>query len=160
MGHRANFVVIRNGQAEAYMDQWAALGCVYALDGGPDAACKELAEFKRVDGLLDWAFAEAGYLIDFDEKKAIAFGCAEDLSEFSEDEDDNDAPPRAGEPFTEGGLPLLQHIGRNWKGWTLVWDDHGVDAFAAHLRKRSITDVAVEPDSYPPETEGPIEYQA
>src|SRR5262249_25572438 len=111
--------------------------------------------------LMEWCWAEAGYLIDFDEKKAILFGCAVDEDEFSEDDDDpGDERDPSDTPFTQGGLPLLAHIGRNWKGWTLVWDDHGVDAFAAHLKRRSISDIAAQPDSHTPKTAEAVEYRA
>ena len=35
MGHRANFVIIGNGQAKAYHDSWAALGCLEGHKGAP-----------------------------------------------------------------------------------------------------------------------------
>lgn len=63
-------------------------------------------------------------------------------------------------PFAEGGLAHLEHIGPSWTGWKLIWDGRGVDAFAAHLRQRSISDIAVQPDAHPPETSEAIEYQA
>ena len=161
MGHRANFVVIRDGRATAHYDQWAAMGCTHFLADGPDAACREISSYEQVDELMDWAFAEAGYLLDFDEKTAILFGCAFGLDELGESDEDVDSPTgEAGSPFEEGGLALLRHIAPNWSGWTLVWDDHGVDAFAAHLRRRSIEGIAVQPDSHPPDTADAIEYRA
>lgn len=161
MGHRANFVVIRDGHAKAYYDNWAAMGCIHDLADGPEAACEAISEYEPTDELLDWAFAEGGYLIDFDEKRAIAFGCSVDLDEFADVDDEADEPSREpSSPFEQGGLAFLEHVGPSWAGWTLVWDDHGVDAFAAHLKRRSITDIAVQPDSHPPETSAAIEYQA
>ena len=154
MGHRANFVVIRDGEAKAYYDQWAALGCVFSFAAGPDEACGAVSACEPIDELMEWAFAEGGYLIDFDEKTAIAFGCPADLDEFAEFDEVADSS------FLEGGLPLLQQVAPNWAGWKLVWDDRGVDAFAAHLRRRSIENIAVQPDSHPPDTSGPVEYQA
>ena len=152
MGHRANFVVIRNGEAKAYYDNWAAMGCIFPFAAGPDEACEAVSHYEPTNELMDWAFAEGGYLIDFDEKKAIVFGCPVDLGEFAELDESADLP------FMQGGLPFLQHIGPNWTGWKLIWDDHGVDAFAAHLRRRSIGDIVVQPDSHPPDTSGPIEF--
>jgi hypothetical protein len=161
MGHRANFVVIRNAQAKAYYDQWAGMGCIYSFADGPDEACDAISQFEEADGLLDWAFAEGGYLIDFDEKKAIVFGQPIDLDEFAGSDGDADEQlPESNSPFKQGGLPFLEHIGPSWAGWKLVWDDHGVDAFAAHLRRRNIADIAVEPASHPPDTAEPIEYRA
>ena len=152
MGHRANFVVIRNGEAKAYYDNWAAMGCIFPFAAGPDEACEAVSHYELTNELMDWAFAEGGYLIDFDERKAIVFGCPVDLGEFAELEEGADSA------FLQGGLPFLQHIGPNWTGWKLIWDDHGVDAFAAHLRRRSIGDIVVQPDSHPPDTSGPIEF--
>jgi hypothetical protein len=161
MGHRANFVVIRNGQAKAYYDNWAALGCMHSFAAGPDGACEALSQYEPTDELMDWAFAEGGYLIDFDEKKAIVFGCPVDLDEFTDPDVDADEQfPDSTPAFEEGGLPFLQQIGPNWVSWKLVWDDHGVDAFAAHLRRRSIAGIVVQPDSHPPDTSEAIEYQA
>src|SRR6185436_4644965 len=77
MGHRANFITIRKGGAEAFYDQWAALGCLFAFAAGPDEAVSALKEMEATDELLDWAFAEGGYLLDFDSKSAIAFGYLE-----------------------------------------------------------------------------------
>ncbi|MEM7353169.1 MAG: hypothetical protein AAF657_20410 [Acidobacteriota bacterium] len=74
MGHRANFVVIRNQQATAFYDQWAGLGCIYTFAEGPTKAVACLKATKETDELMDWAFAEGGYLIDFDNKLAMGFG--------------------------------------------------------------------------------------
>jgi hypothetical protein len=153
VGHRANFVVIRNGEARAYYDNWAAMGCIFSFAAGPDEATESVSQYEPTNELMDWASAEGGYLIDFDEKKAIVFGCPVDLDEFAELGEGADSS------FLQGGLAFLQRIGPNWIGWELVWDDHGVDAFAAHLRKRSIGNPTVQPDSHPPETSGPIEFR-
>ena len=92
MGHRANFVVIRGGDARAYFDSWAALGCIHSVADGPEDAAASAAQFEATDELLDWAFMEGGYLVDFDEKTLIVFGLTdEDLAdEFSEFEDDEE----------------------------------------------------------------------
>ena len=120
---------------------------------GPDEATEAVSQYEPTNELMDWAFAEGGYLIDYDEKRALVFGCPVDLDEFAELGEGADSS------FQQGGLPFLQQIGPNWIGWELVWDDHGVDAFAAHLRRRSIGDIAVQPDSHPPDTTGPIEFR-
>ena len=72
MGHRANFVVIRNGEAKAYYDNWAAVGCIFSFAAGPDEACEAVSHYEPTNELMDWAFAEGGYLIDFDEKKRLS----------------------------------------------------------------------------------------
>lgn len=155
MGHRANFVLIRDGRASAYYDQWAALGSTYAFADGAGAAVSAAEMCRTTDKLLDWAFAEAGYLLDFDEKQAIVFGYPGDV-EF-ELEDLGDAPssdaPGAGteinEALEKGPLEFLRLIAPKWPGWLLHWDDRGVDAFAAHLARRGITSPAAQPASHP-----------
>lgn len=161
MGHRANFVVIREGQATAYRDQWAALGCVCTLADGPDAACQAIAEYEPTNELMGWCWAEGGYLVDFDQRNLIVFGDIVELDEFA-DPDGNVNEQLAAElrPFTDSGLPYLRHIAPKWRGWKLVWDDRGVDAFAAHLKQRDIASIKVQPDSHPPDTAKPTEYQA
>ena len=158
MGHRANFVVIRDGQAQAYFDNWAALGCVHALEQGPELALKSLQEAEPATELLDWAFCEGGYLLDFDQKRVIVFGeildeedfldeLADDAEsdaeedEFSDDDADSDERAEA--------LEFLQSLVPHWAGWTLCWDQRGADAFAAHLAERQITSISCEPASHP-----------
>jgi hypothetical protein len=161
MGHRANFVVVRDGHAEAYYDQWAALGCLYAFAAGPEGACEAVAEFEPAEALMDWAFAEGGYLIDFDEKMAIVFGCHFDMDELEDPDGDTGVPSEeADSAWKQGGLPYLEHIAHSWMGWKLVWDECGVDAFAAHLRRRRIDGIAAQPDSHPPDTAKAVEHQA
>jgi hypothetical protein len=159
MGVRANFVIIRNGHAKAYYDQWAAMECLCYFAAGPDEACEVVSQFEPANGLMEWVSAEGGYLIDFDEKKAIVFGCQVEFDEFAgSDASTDDQFRESNSPFEQGELAFLQHVGPRWPGWKLVWDEHGVDAFAAHLRSRNIDDIAIQPDSHPPETPKPIEY--
>ena len=160
MGHRANFVLIRDAKASAYHDQWAALGSTYAFAGGPDEAIAAAEQAEPTDELLDWGFAEAGYLLDFDEKCAIVFGTpepvdfdGEDLGEFGE-EDLSEALSQTSEleaAVLKGPLEFLQFIAGRWPGWLLHWDDRGVDAFSAHLSRRGIHTIATQPDSHPPD---------
>jgi hypothetical protein len=170
MGHRANFVVIRNGNAQAYYDSWAALGCVHCVADGPEDAAASAAEFDPTDELLDWAFMEGGYLIDFDEKVLIVFGLTEDdlddeFSGLDEDDDGRDKveavdatgdESRADENDDDGdewdkeaerasAAGFLQGIAPKWKGWTLRWDQRGADAFAEHLVRRGLTAIRTQP---------------
>ena len=57
MGNRANFVVIKDGSATAFQDQWAALGCTYDFACGLDHAMESLKEYTETTELMDWAFA-------------------------------------------------------------------------------------------------------
>ena len=169
MGHRANFVVIRNGKAQAYYDSWAALGCVHCVADGPDDAAASAAEFDPTDELLDWAFMEGGYLVDFDEKVLIVFGLTEDDlgDEFSEldeeegaddeveviedpagesdDESDDDGDEWDKEAERASAAGFLQGIAPKWKGWTLRWDQRGADAFAEHLARRGLSGIKTQP---------------
>ena len=172
MGHRANYVTIREGEAKAFEDQWGAMGAVYAFADGPEAAVAMIreAECRETDELMDWAFAEGGYLIDFDRKHAIAFGEPTvgdllDLSEeFGELEDSGggDALAEIGavdKAFDDGPLAFLELIAPKWPGWFLCWDDRGVDAFAAWLRDRKLLNIKCQPDSHPEDSKA-VEFQA
>lgn len=150
MGHSANYVAIENGKATAYYDPWAGLMCVCAIDDGPSGCTGLMAVSEVVDELMDWAFAEAGFLVDFDEKRCIVFG----TFEFDDDEDSLDwqdlATCRAfAEHFDKGPVALFDYVAPVWKGWTLEWDDRGVDAFADHFTRRGIATIRTQPPSAP-----------
>src|SRR5262245_54483716 len=133
MGHRANFVLIREGHAAAYYDQWAALGSTYAFAEGPAQATAAAERAHPTTQLLDWAFAEAGFLLDFDEQVAIVFGYPEpvDLGEFADVGGDQVKPVQELDAALERGpLEFLRCIAARWTGWELSWDERGVDAFA------------------------------
>lgn len=159
MGHRANFVVIQDGNATPYHDQWAALGSTWAFAGGPEEALSAAEGSQPTTELLDWAFAEAGYLLDFDEKQAIVFGYPEmydadfegfeDMPDFPEGEVAAMAVTQAA--LQQGPLEFLQAIAARWSGWHLHWDDRGVDAFAAYLSVRGINSIATQQASHPPD---------
>lgn len=128
MGHRANFVLIRNGQARAYYDQWAAMGCVHQFAAGPGAAARAVEVLSDTTELLEWAFAEGGYLIDFDRKEALVFGPSpvefglDDLGEF----EDLVSPEELAEAaYLDQALAsspdsFLQLVQPQWHGWLLT----------------------------------------
>lgn len=159
MGHRANFVVIRSGEARAYYDQWAALGCVFELAPGPEHASRSAEQMTPASELMDWAFAEGGYLIDFDQKHAIVFGepldGEIDLEEFEIlgeiDPAQIEEEMAISRALQNGPLEFLKSIAPRWEGWLLRWDDRGVDAFAEHLDRRGIRTIATQPASHPPD---------
>lgn len=154
MGHRANFVLIRDGTGVAYSDQWAALGCTYAFAGGPADATAAAEAAEPTNELLDWAFAEAGYLLDFDERVAIVFGQPEpiDLDEFAEfGAQGLVAAAELDAAIERGPLEFLKTIAPRWADWQLCWDDRGVDAFAAHLARRGIVSIITQPPKHPAE---------
>jgi hypothetical protein len=86
MGHRANFVIIREGAATAFFDPWGALGCTYLLLEGPAKATAAAQAMEPTEELLDWAFAEAGYLLDHDLQRLITFGYPEGPGEMDPEE--------------------------------------------------------------------------
>ncbi|APR79912.1 Histone protein [Minicystis rosea] len=146
MGHRANYVIIEKGTAKAFMDSWGALGCTYALAEGP-AACRDLATVApTAEELMDWAFAEAGFLLDYDDHQAIFFGVPEPIEDAEEAEFDGTAFLAA---LRLGPAVLFSMVADAWEGWTLVWDDRGVDAFSDALAAKGITSIVCPPRSYP-----------
>ena len=157
MGHRANFVLIRGGKAQAFYDQWAAMGCVHEFATGPDAAAEAVEALEPTTELMDWAFAEGGYLIDFDRKEAIVFGpsAAEfgledlgDLEDFVSPEEIAEASA-LDQALASGPDAFLEAIKPHWQGWLLHWDDRGVDAFAAYLGERGIQSIVTQPPREP-----------
>ena len=158
MGHRSNFVIIRNHAAIAYYDQWAALGAIYTFSAGPAGAVDALVEMRVTDELIEWAFAEGGYLLDLDQKLAIVFGYSCDCEEFGFEFDAETEALNAA--LEESPLKFLQHIAPAWPGWKLIWDDRGVDAFAEYLHGRGITCIQTCPASHPADTPEPVSFQA
>jgi hypothetical protein len=163
MGSRANFVVIRNGKAAAYYDQWAAMGCVYAFADGPDGAVAVLEPMEPCTELMDWAFAEGGYLLDFDEKRAIVFGLPGDDLDLEElegvDPDELAQGSAVHEALLESPSAFLASVAPRWAGWLLRWDDAGVDAFSAHLERRGIDNISTQPKAHPDGTKAFFENQ-
>ena len=136
MGHRANYVLVRDGEAKAFYDQWGALGCIYAFAGGPADAVAITEAAQLTNELLDWAFAEGGYLIDFDKQHAIVFGMPGDPLDPAEFEELEGVDPaefeesaKLDQAFEAGPESFLRSIAPRWSGWRLVWNDRGVDAF-------------------------------
>ena len=152
MGHRANFVLIEKGAAEAFHDQWAALGCTLMLEEGAAKLKREVRQlFEPTTELMDWAFAEGGFLIDYDQKRCIAFGSPDvDLDEMPED--DAEATRALVDAFYEGWPSFVAHVAKGWQGFTLVWDERGVDAFAEHLAAAGIASIETQKPSAPRST--------
>ena len=168
MGHRANYVIIRDGEAKAFEDQWGAMGAIYAFADGPEIAAK-LAEGEAdaTSELMDWAFAEGGYLIDFDRKRAISFGMPMmgDVFDFSEESDEsgNEGVAEAAaldDALENGSLEFLKLIAPKWPGWLLCWNDRGVDAFADYLRQQGHTNITCQKPDADPEDPDIAEWQA
>lgn len=161
MGHRANFVIIREGAASAYCDPWGALGCVYLLAGGPVQATAFAEQMEATEELDEWGFAEGGFLIDHDRSTLIAFGYPAGLEEELEELDEVLMQEmEALEAALESGpRAFLKHIASRWSGWRLRWDDRGVDAFGEYLRMLDISTIKTQAESHPQDTLS-VEYQA
>lgn len=171
MGHRANFVVIENGAAQAYYDNWAGLGAAFAIADGPGPAIESLKEFEPTHELLDWAFAEGGFLIDFDQSLVIVFGDLDDLSdeladfddegddEADEDLEEDDEENDETDSYAEKYANYFTEIAPHWRGWRLRYDDRGVDAFAEHLKLRGVSSIEAQEESHPESSEQ-FEFQA
>lgn len=149
MGHRANFVLVKNGKAKAFYDSWAALGCTLSLEEGAKSLEKSVPKlYESTDELMDWGFAEAGFLIDYDERVCIAFGTPDvDLDDMPEDYQEE--LRSSVEAFFAGWEPYVRSIEKVWRGYTMIWDDRGVDAFAEHLKRRDITTIKTQKPSHP-----------
>jgi hypothetical protein len=161
MGDRANYVLISDGQAKAFYDHWGALSCIYEFADGPVDAAALAEQMDTTAKLMDWAFAEGGFLIDFDQKQAIVFGRI-----LVGPEEFDKADPKQIEEFRRiaqaletGSQEYLRSIASRWVGWCLIWDDRGVDAFSAYLEQRGICSIACEPPSHPPDWQV-VSYQA
>ncbi len=127
MGHRANYVIVRDGSAQAFRSQWGAMSCLGVLGEGPDRAEASARDNDPEEQLMDWCWAEGGYLIDYDQRVCLAFGHPPEPTD-----DDKETWVRA------NGASYLKRIASNWPRWRLVLDCRGVDAFVEHLRRRGI----------------------
>lgn len=97
---------------------------------------------------MDWAFAEAGFLIDYDERVCIAFGMPDVDVDDVPDEYQTDVRSTV-DAFRAGWSEFVRHIEKGWRGYTMIWDDRGVDVFAAHLARRKITSIKTAKPSHP-----------
>jgi len=152
MGHRANFVLIKDGKARGFYDSWAALGCTLSLEEGAKRLEKSVPKlYESTDELMDWAFAEAGFLIDYDEKVCIAFGSPDvDLDDMPEDYQEE---MRASlDAYYAGWEAYVRYMEKVWRGYTMIWDERGVDAFAEHLQRRAIVTIKTQKPSHPKST--------
>ena len=161
MGHRANFVVIRDGAAKLFGDSWAALGCIYLLADGPEAAASAWSDPAfTTDGLYEWCFAEGGYLIDFDRKTMIAFGYTLPEDEMVNGDGELDPMiPKLNRAFEEGKTEFLNAIADQWGGWTLIYDDRGVDRFSSYLDENGIPGIPLIEPSHPDDVEPPVQLE-
>ncbi|PZS28705.1 MAG: hypothetical protein DLM59_14125 [Pseudonocardiales bacterium] len=135
--------------AEAYEDSFPGLIGIYTIADGP-SGCLLVADFAEMtDELMNWASAAGGFLIDFDNSHCILFG----TPQLPEDGDYEPAALTALQAFDrelgKGPEALLAFVAPMWAGWTIEWNDRGVDAFADYLTSRGVTSITTQPPSAP-----------
>lgn len=151
MSERANYVIIRDGVAKAYYAPWGALSCLYVFASGPVEASICASIYPEDSRLLRWDIADAGYLIDFDQKRAIVFG-----STYSNPEEieRNEKIIRELElincAFKTSPMKYLQCIAPQWSGWLISWDSRCIDAFSTYLQQNGIDTISYDPPFQPP----------
>lgn len=74
MGHRANYVVRRNGRVDVFYSHWGGLRLLGDLFWGPDAAARMIHDCEPADGLLDDVWCEGAALVDHDARRLLVFG--------------------------------------------------------------------------------------
>lgn len=155
MSDRANYILISDGKAKAFYDNWGALGCIYIFASGPADAVNMAEQTESTTELMDWAFAEGGFLIDFDQKQAIVFGgILVDPEEFDDDDPKQiEEFKRIAQALRASPQEYLQYIASHWGGWFLTWDGRGVDAFSEYLEQRGIHSIIYQPPSHRPNRE-------
>lgn len=142
-------MLIKDGKARAFYDHWGALACTLSLEDGAKRLEKDVPKhYEEVDELMDWAFAEAGFLIDYDERVCIAFGSVDVEVDEIPEEHQSDMQTTLG-AFRAGWAEFVAHIEKGWRGYRMIWDDRGVDAFSAHLARRKITSIKTAKPSHP-----------
>lgn len=61
MGHRANYVLIADGQPSIYFSRWGALSIPAVVLSGPEATLAYVHQLTPDDSLLEDTWAEGGY---------------------------------------------------------------------------------------------------
>jgi len=116
MGHRANYVIRKNGRIALYYAQWGGLTVPEDIFWGPDAADKFIRKQKMVNPLhwLDDVWGEGGVALNWDDKCITLFG-GEIITY---------------EPYRSTFLNLMRAL---WAqhGWTVEWAEVGMPAIAA-----------------------------
>ena len=152
MSERAKYVIIRSGTVQAYEDRHGGAVCALELSDGPEAAARSANGFSHGRRFLASTSYEGGYLIDFDERLLIVFGEPYvDLdgvaAEFGMDE--FDPGPTVTALLEQGPAAYFEAIAPLYPGWTLRWNELGVDAFIEHLSRRNLIDqVDAHPDRF------------
>jgi hypothetical protein len=115
MGHRANYVIIEDGQPAIYFSRWGALTIPAVLLSGPDATTAYVRALTPDDALLDDTWAEGGLALHLGQRELRFFGGL--VIESS--------------PYLR--RPLLRALRMLWQGWSVEWAAHGIADLALFL---------------------------
>ncbi|VTU00547.1 Uncharacterized protein OS=Brevibacillus borstelensis AK1 GN=I532_15646 PE=4 SV=1 [Gemmataceae bacterium] len=112
MGHRANYVVRRNGNVEIFYSHWGALGLLKDFFWGEEVALAMVRECNETPRLLDNVWCEGAALVDYDAKRLLLFGCEV--------------------PGEDRGA-FLELFPLTWPDWTVEYATGGIPQIAAAI---------------------------
>ena len=117
MGHRANLIIIENGEKKVFYDHWIAINLDRTLFWDFTFALEYFKAQENADESmwLDELFAEAGAVIDVDKKYLLWFAGG-DVGRFVS--------------YRQKFLELQQKI---WEGWKIEWASRGVVDMAEYV---------------------------
>jgi hypothetical protein len=115
MGHRANFVIVKDNQFDIYYSHWGAITIPKDIFYGPQITINYIQSLKLVDALLDDIWCEGAVLVDMNQKLLLFWGGY-----------DYHYPA-----LRKYFIPLLQI---NWSGWGIRWADEGNVDIARYLQ--------------------------
>ena len=118
MGHRANMVIIREGDWQLYYDHWIANHLDIELFWGPESTEALIRQRPPKADRHDWldaVWCEGGVLLDHDRRHLLWFGGGDMLHDV---------------PFRRSFLALMDVT---WEGWSVQWASSGVADLGGYL---------------------------
>jgi hypothetical protein len=73
MGHRANYVIVQEGETEIYQSGWGALSIVHDVFFGPEVTAAFMRSHLTNETLYDEVWCEGAALLDLTEKRLLFF---------------------------------------------------------------------------------------
>ena len=128
MGHRSNFVIIKERQINIYYSHWGAISIPKDIFYGPQITIDYIQSLQPVEALLDDLWCEGAVLVDLDNKQLVFWGG--DAYEY----------PSVRKYF----ISLLQ---LNWEGWGIRWAEQGIIDIAQYLQT-DLSEVQTDIDYY------------
>ncbi|AZM49496.1 hypothetical protein DMB38_30260 [Streptomyces sp. WAC 06738] len=115
MGHRATYVLVRDGEWRLYYSHWGASGLDVHLLDGPGSATRFVTAQREMerDAWLDDVWCEGAALVDHDARELLFFTW-----------------------HLEGYVhrrAVLTVLGRTWPGWRIRWAYDGLEDVAAYV---------------------------